>query len=79
MPVVGPVWRFLRRQASHAFVAPLNAPAIRRQHQDLRRAWQAVRHPVAPAADLVLRAVRLAESPAVRADLRARWSWVLVD
>ena len=30
-------------------------------------------------ADLIVRAVRLAEEPAVRADLRMRWSWVFVD
>ncbi len=30
-------------------------------------------------ADLIVRAVRLAEDPAVQADLRMRWSWVFVD
>ena len=30
-------------------------------------------------ADLVVRAVRLAEDPTVQADLRMRWSWVFVD
>ena len=30
-------------------------------------------------ADLIVRAVRLADDPAVRADLRMRWSWVFVD
>ena len=61
----------LRRSAGH-LVAPLNLPAIRRQHEDLRQAWRAVRHPVASDGDLVLRADRTIDMEATAARLRAR-------
>lgn len=54
------------------FVAPLNLPAIRRQHEDLQQAWHAVRHPVATEGDLVLRADRSIDFEATAARLRAR-------
>ena len=54
------------------FVGPLNLPAIRRQHDDLRQAWHAVRHPVTVEGDLVLRADRTIDFEATAARLRAR-------
>lgn len=61
-----------RTWAVRYVTAPANLPAIRRQHQDLLHAWQAVRHPRASTSDLALRPDRTIDFETTAARIRER-------